>query len=100
MPLWLCPLLPEECLAPRWHVISVVELLIGVTVAAFLCDEHRRLSDLFWKLAAVVFLRGGAHSHSLFPSATVGLQVLVLWAPWSSYSVENSSPSGTLLVLF
>lgn len=62
---WLCPLLPEEYLAPRWHVISVVKLLIGVTVAAFLCDEHRGLSDLFWKLTAVVFLRGGAHSHSL-----------------------------------
>lgn len=47
------PLLLEECLAPRQLVISVTKLVVGVTVAA-LCDEHRRLSDSFWKLMVVV----------------------------------------------
>lgn len=50
------PLLLEECLAPRQLVISVAKLMMGVTVAAFLCDEHRWLSDSFWKLVVVVSL--------------------------------------------
>lgn len=47
-------LLLEECLAPRQLVVSVTKLVVGVTVAALLCDEHRRLSDSFWKPMVVV----------------------------------------------